>query len=212
VPGASCAGCVPAVTRHMKTCGANLARAPRRSLVIRAARERCGACLGVLAARRGSNGLGAAGRGVWRARRTLRRAVGVCAQVPAARALLRLVVGRSRRAGAGWARLTRGSIRPWKALRGSAATGCLCVVSELPYPGRRAPRRFLVVRAALSRCGACLCVCLRLCAFRWGRHGVGRTSSADLALLLRAVSVSALAPPDGQARALSWHVAPDSVS
>jgi hypothetical protein len=31
--------------------------------------------------------------------------------------------------------------------------------SELPYmyPARRVPRRFLVVRAARERCGACLC-------------------------------------------------------
>jgi hypothetical protein len=77
-------------------------RAPRRFLVVRAARERCGACLVVPAARRGSSGLGAASDGSGRGRRTLRRAVGWCARAPAARALLRWVFGRSRLTCAGW--------------------------------------------------------------------------------------------------------------
>jgi hypothetical protein len=74
----------------------------------------------------------------------------VCALVPTTRALLRWVVGRSRRVSRGQARLRQGLMRPGEALR----RGChLCVVSELPYPSRRAPRRFLVIRAALRRCG-----------------------------------------------------------
>ena len=62
-------------------------------------------------------GLGAASDGAGRGRRTLRRAVGVRAQAPAARALLRRLSGRLRQAGAGWARLARGSIRSGKSLR-----------------------------------------------------------------------------------------------
>ena len=122
-----------------------LARAPRRFLVLRATRERCGARLGVPAARGGSVGVGAASDGAGRGRRTLRRAVGWSALAPAARALLRLVSGRLRLTGrldaccAGLMRPCAGLVRPG---------------SELPYPGRRAPCRFLVFRAALERCGA----------------------------------------------------------
>ena len=95
MPGASC-DVAPKRVR------ADSARAPRRSLVVRAARERCGARLGVPAARGGSFGLGAASDGAGRGRRTLRRAVGWSALALAARALLRLDSGRLRLAGAGW--------------------------------------------------------------------------------------------------------------
>ncbi len=84
------------------TSGAHLARAPHRFLVVRGARERCGARLGVPAARHGSFGLGAVLDGTGRGRRTLRRAVGWSALASAARALLRLVSGLSRLTGAGW--------------------------------------------------------------------------------------------------------------
>jgi hypothetical protein len=79
--------------------GAHPARAPRRSLVVRVARQRCGARLGVPAARRGSFGLGAALDGAGRGRRTPRRAVGWCALALAARALLRWLSGRLRLTG-----------------------------------------------------------------------------------------------------------------
>jgi hypothetical protein len=59
------------------------------SLVVRAAREKRGACLGVLAARRSSVGLGAAVREASPGECTLRRAVGVRVMAPAARARLR---------------------------------------------------------------------------------------------------------------------------
>jgi hypothetical protein len=85
------------------------ARAPRRFLVVRAARDRCGArpwaCL-----RRGAAVSGAA-------RRRTARGGGVqasgerlaaCAPAPAARAPVRCLSGRSRLAGAGWARLGAG--------------------------------------------------------------------------------------------------------
>ena len=45
-------------------------RAPRRLQAVRAARKRCGARLGVPAARRGCSGVGAASRGAGRGRRT----------------------------------------------------------------------------------------------------------------------------------------------
>ena len=74
-------------------------RAPRS-----AARERCDACLGVTAARRGGFGHGAARPlGVGRGRRTaLPRAVGLCALAPTARALLRWLSEALRRVLAGW--------------------------------------------------------------------------------------------------------------
>ena len=131
-----------------------LARAPRRFLVVRAARERCGARLGVPAARRGSFGLGVAVRGARRGRCTLRRAVGWFALAPAACALLCWVAGRSRQVGGGQARLRQGLMRPGMPLR-AVRRGCQPpLASELPYLARRAPRRFLVVRAARERCGA----------------------------------------------------------
>ena len=62
--------------------GAKLASTPpsasRQFLVVCAARERCGACLGVPAARRGSFGVGAASDGAGRRAARLQRAVGVC--------------------------------------------------------------------------------------------------------------------------------------
>jgi hypothetical protein len=146
-------------------------RAPRRFLVVRAARERCGACLGVPVPLRGCSGVGAASDGAGRRAPRLRGAVGVCAVAPAARALLRLVSGRLRRLGTGWARLARGSLRLGKALR-SGATWVPHFASELPYPDRRAPRRFLVIRAALQRCGARLGVP----ATRRGSFGLGVAS------------------------------------
>ena len=72
-----------------------------------AASSRCGARLGVAAARRGGFGVGAASDGARRGVQTLRRAVGVCALAAAARALLRRLSGRLRRVGAGSARLAR---------------------------------------------------------------------------------------------------------
>ena len=39
-----------------------------------------------------------------------------------------------------------------------ASLSALCLNTELPFTLRRAPRRFLVVRAARERYGACLCV------------------------------------------------------
>ena len=66
-------------------------RAPRRFLLFRAARERCGACLGVPAARRGSARLFLARHGsAWR-----EAGPGVLAL--AARALLHWLSGRLRR-------------------------------------------------------------------------------------------------------------------
>jgi hypothetical protein len=152
--------------------------------VVRAARERCDARLGVPAARRGSFGLGAALDGAGRGRRTLRRAVGWSALAPAARALLRLVSGRLRLTGrldaccAGLMRPCAGLVRPG---------------SELPYPGRLTPRRFLVVRAARERCGARLGVP----AARRGSFGLGAASDGarrGRRTLRRAVGVCALAP------------------
>ena len=71
------------------------------------------------------------------------RAVGVCA-LAAACVLLRRLSGRLRRLGAGWTRLVRGSIRSGKpsrivAKRVPQVSGN--GVTELLYPGRRAPRR-----------------------------------------------------------------------
>ena len=80
--------------------------------------RRCGAYLGVPAARRDCSGVGATSGGAERRGASLRRAVGVCALAPAARALLRCLSGRLRLAGAAWARLTRGSMRPGQALQG----------------------------------------------------------------------------------------------
>ena len=50
--------------------------------------------------------------------------------------------------------------------------GASCVSEALNCPARRAPRRFLVVRAALTRCGACLSVP----AARRGSFGLGAAS------------------------------------
>jgi hypothetical protein len=144
-------------------------RAPRRFLVVRVARERCGARLCVPLARRGSFGLGAAVRGVWRGRRTLRQAVGVCALVlaarrrlrrravgwsalaPAARTLLRCCSRRLPWACARWARLARGSWRLFRRGRRALRRWCHApLTSKLPYPGRRAPSRFLVVPVRLD--------------------------------------------------------------
>jgi hypothetical protein len=79
---------------------------PRRLQAVRAAFSRCGSSASGCAC--GSARLfrvGAASDGAGRGRRSFRLAVGVCAMAPAARALQRL-------AGAGWARLARGSWRP----------------------------------------------------------------------------------------------------
>ncbi len=58
-------------------------------------------------------------------------------------------------------------------LRGVAAW-VLPLVSELPYPARRAPRRFLVVCAARKRCGACLGVPAARHGFFRARRGCAR--------------------------------------
>ena len=141
-----------------------------RFLVVRAASERCGA--------RQHGGRGSAR--LFRARRGgARRGAGACKAPPAAcaaagcalaaaaRAQLRGVPGRSRRAGRGRARLTRGSRRAGQRLRGCTER---VPVSYMPYPGpRRAPRQFLVFRAARERCGARLGVPAARC----GCFGVG---------------------------------------
>ena len=54
------------------------------------------------------------------------------------------------------------------------------VMSELPYPSRRAPRRFPVVRVGRERCGACL--------------GMPVPVERGTPLLYRVVGVCALAP------------------
>ncbi len=79
----------------------------------------------------------------------------MCALAPATRALQRCLSGRLRLAGAGWARLARSSWWPGKPLQTGAVRVPL-LVSELPYPGRRAPRRLQAVHAVFLRCGAYL--------------------------------------------------------
>ena len=106
--------------------------------------------LRVPAARRGCFGVGAASDGPpgvgRRGASGLRRAVGVCALAPAACALLRRLSGRLRRAGAGWARLARGSMRPGKALRDDAAQVPHLRLSCPTLVGARAaPRRLQAV-------------------------------------------------------------------
>ena len=96
-----------------ETSEAHLARAPRRFLVVRAAVK--GAARAWVCLRRGAEGCKPP---------ATRRAVGVCAKAPAARALLRRLSGRLRRVGVGWAGLARGSWRPGKALRGAACHWC----------------------------------------------------------------------------------------
>ena len=140
--------------------------------MVRAARQRCVAC--VPAARRGCFGLGTASDGGGRGRRTLRRAVGVCALAPAACAQLRWLSGCLRRVGAGFAQLARGSMRSGKALRGGGVRSAGLRLT-LPYPGRLTPRRFLAVHAARERCGACLGVP----AARRGSSGLGATSDGS---------------------------------
>ena len=121
-----------------------------------AARERCGARLGVPAARRSCSGVGAASNGAGRRAASLRRAVGVCALAAATRALLRRLSG----ACAGWGRAGRG----WHGAR--CALGRLCgarqvspLASELPYPGA----------ASTSGC---------LCSFYKVRRASGRACDA----------------------------------
>ncbi len=128
-------------------------RAPHRFLVVCAARERCGACLGVPAARRGSFGLGAASDGARRGRRTLRRSVGLCALAPGARAAPLALWALA--AGGGMLGVACAGLQV--SLAGRCGVGAT-FASELPYPSRHAPRRFLVVRAAPKRCGTSMCV------------------------------------------------------
>ncbi len=118
---------------------------------------------------------------------SLRRAVGVCALAPAARALQRWLSRRLRLAWAGWARLARGS---WRPLRGGVAW--LPLASELPYPGRRASCRLQAVSAAPKMCGARLGVPVA----RRGSFGLGAASDGagrGIRTLRRAVDWCALA-------------------
>ena len=57
---------------------------------------------------------------------------------------------------------------PWEGSAGWCGT-VLSLASELPFPGRHAPRLFLVVRSALTGYGACLSVS----AVRRGSSGLG---------------------------------------
>ncbi len=88
-------------------------------------------------------------------------------------------------AGHGW---RVGSMRSGKPLRGVTAW-VPPLATELPYPDRRAPRRFLVVRAARTRCGARLGVPVaRRGGFRAGAAPPGalrgrRTSGERLACM-----------------------------
>ena len=96
---------------------------------------------------------------------------GVCARALAARALLRRACGLVMTSAGLGSGFCVGSMRPWKPLRGQYGVGAT-PASELPYSDRRAPRRFLVLRAARERCGACLGVP----APRRGSSGLGAAS------------------------------------
>ena len=116
------------------------ARAPRRFLVVRAASLKCGARLCACIAARlfvaGGASVRAGGRAGARKCSGLRES----AVAPAARALQRWLSGCVRRP----ARLVAPVRR-----------GCRSVlVSELPYPGRRTPRRLQAASAAGERCAA----------------------------------------------------------
>jgi hypothetical protein len=76
---------------------------------------------------------------------------------------------------AGWGLAWRG----WCGAHASfAERGCsgAALVSELPCPGRRSPRRFPVASSARSRCGACLCAP----AARRGSFGLGAALGTSL--------------------------------
>ena len=163
---------------HTRARSASVSGGPR-------ARERCGARLGVSTARRGCYGVGAASNGAGRRGASLRRAVGVCALAPAACALLRRLSGRLRRAGAGWARLARGSIRSGKPLRGVAAwvpvLNCPILTGALRVDCRRSAR---LVKGAARVWGvpAARCGCYGS-ARRWtARGGAGALPASGLHL------------------------------
>ena len=95
----------------------------------------------------------------------------MCALAPAARALLRRLSGGLRRAGAGWARLERGSMRSGKPLRDSAGRVPLLRLSCPTLPGARRVD-FRRSAAARERCG----VRLGVPAARRGGFWVGAAS------------------------------------
>jgi hypothetical protein len=165
--------------QHSRARSASVSGGPRGSCKVRRASGcACGA------ARRfcGRRGIGRTARGGWRGC-TLRRAVGVCALAPAARALLRWLSGRLRPVEAGWTRLPRGSSVLCEALRRRCHHWCLncpTLAGALRVDSRQSAR--------LVKGAARVWVCMRLGAApsdsarrRTARGGVGAHSGERLA-------------------------------
>ena len=130
---------------------------PRRARCIADSRD---ACAGWRRSERGCGGVGAASDGAGRGRRTSGERLACVHWLPRRIALLRRLAGRLHLAGAGWARLARGSKRPGKPWR-SDTTRVPHLASELPYLAgalRVDSRR----SAWLFKGAARVLVCLRL--------------------------------------------------
>ena len=151
-----------------------------------AARERCAcvwACLRRGAAVSGSarrqtarGGAGALPASGWR----------VCTGCPDARAVAP-AFGTLAPGGGGLGAAGAGLNAPWEGF----ARRRTAITSELPYPGRRAPRRLQAIHAASARCGARL----GAPAARRGGFWVGAASELSRASILQLMHLLSLYPP-----------------